>query len=295
MELLNLKDQNAPQVIKYLGAAQFLLSKVMQRWFWQRICIVLLPVLLAFLGLIFKQLAPLASWTGLLGTLVVVAFFDEQDSELRKTAIGALEVFDRKVLDIDWNKILLGNRPPEATIDEAFESYKSIDDTVSLITDFYPNLENRGSASEVRMRYQLRTVQLELKARMKYYEALKIVLLCSVFIGFIGALATNAQPLWLMTTIVTPLSPFLTWLAQEYAQQKKTAFQLKELSQQIDTAIGIAGTAKNDWYEDFQSQIYRLRSSAPIMPGKSMFGLKKALPKPKVRLLAETKPAVDDV
>ncbi len=283
MEQLELDKQNEVDVIQYLAAAEFWHFQCIKNWFWTRFVIVSIPVGLGCAALLFPSLSVWAGWFGIVSTLLVVMLFEEQDSELRRKANGALEFFERKVLSIPWNRILLGSKPDSIEITKGYMAYKLFDPDCSAIKNFFPVSKNAsGSAEALRLRYQLAAVRVEFKLRTGYCFRLKLVLLF-LLIGFAGlALAFNSKSVWFMSKIVIPLSPVVVCLLQEYAQHKRSAQQYKILTEQIELAIEILEAASNDWPMHFQDQIYRLRSSSPNMLSRSVFEFVSTLPKARI-------------
>ncbi|MEQ6290615.1 S-4TM family putative pore-forming effector [Vogesella sp. GCM10023246] len=230
------QKQELPENIELLAAQRNLYSKAKNIIGIQ----MLLSVPIAIGAAITTILKPeFKGYVALWGILVVVFdlfVFTPWVKNLRDNAARVQELFDTRVLGLDWNEISVGKKPELEMIHEEAQEHGLTDEEISGLRRWYPVAINEVPEIFGIILSQRSNVWWDARMRRKYTFAIHIILV-SIALGLIGyGLYEKKDIFEFLAYIIAPLvSTYVFGYRQmmEHGAAANRLDKLKEISEKI--------------------------------------------------------------
>lgn len=200
-------DQNEQKNLELLAAQRQLYSdaKIIQAI--QLGIVVIIPILLALIFAVFQEFKIWASLYGLCALLVDALVLDSVVQEKRKVAARIQELFDCKVLTLEWNNFCVGAKPDPETVSQASRSYLQHQSNFDALNNWYPQGLELLPYKLARLLCQRTNCWWDSDLRRKY-RAIIYVVLTVIFFGGIGVtIAAGASLQDFILMFLAPLLP----------------------------------------------------------------------------------------
>lgn len=205
------------------------------------------------------------------GILVVVFdlfVFTPWVKRLRDNAARVQEVFDVKVLGLDWNDISVGKRPDPESVHEEALKHGLTEEKVSSLRCWYPIITSKLPRTFGVIICQRSNVWWDSRTRRKYIFVIRVLLVC-IALGLIGyGLYERKDMFEFLAYIVAPLVPTYVFGYRhiiEHADAAERLDKLKDLSDKIwaDAAAGNNEANLMAKCRSLQDQIFDHRRKNP--------------------------------
>lgn len=262
--------QNAEPQLKLMRARQQTYANATGVLVFQLVLTVMVPVLSAIAGMIFQDIRPWTAGLALLITILDVSLLDRLQRQKLKLAAKFAEMFDNAVLDIPWNRFVAGKRPDHESIDAAASAWSRRKSDERLI-DWYPPAVGQARLYLARILCQRTNLWYDAKLRANYADWIRAAAFLIVAALFISAFAIGLTVYALVSTVLAPAAPLLTWAMREYFRQKDTAEAQDTLKADAEDLWERAKAGKCVEAEcaaqsrEFQNAIYIRRATSPLI------------------------------
>jgi hypothetical protein len=260
--------QEMPENIELLAAQRNIYSRAKNIIGFQ----MLLSVPIAICAAITTILKPeLKGYVALWGILVVVFdlfVFTPWVKKLRDNAARIQEVFDTKVLGLDWNEISVGKRPEPELVHEEAQKHSMNKEKIDGLKKWYPNIIDTVPEFCGIIISQRSNVWWDAIMRRKYALSVRVTLVF-IALGLIGyGLYEKKDMFEFLAYIVAPLaSTYVFGYRQmmEHSDAAERLDKLKELSEKIwsDAIAGKDAAALKLKCRALQDQIFEHRKKNP--------------------------------
>lgn len=268
--------ENQPRNIERLAAQKEMYFQAKRLFLWQFIITVFITVVLTFVGLALPYFGSTFDWNWVRGGYgVIVAVLDlflmsHFINQLRQKAASVQELFDCDVLDLEWNKECVGEKPlPEDIKKYADKHLRRVKNYNKLQTWYAATIsEVDGIAAKVICQRSNFSYDSAIRRSFLYGVvgiSIAIIIIC-LFIGLILNVGTRT----LVTAAALPVLPVLSFLgklAREHLTSMKNLDGLKSSVTSLWTEV-LSGTATNveTRLRRIQDKIYSNRKSSPLIP-----------------------------
>ena len=261
-------DQASPELVRLLRAREntYAAAKLTQGLFVA--ASVVLPVASAFLGK-FDELKPYFAVAGLMLLFLDVAWLDRLQKDRVKRGAKLQEDFDTKLMKLQWNRFVAGDRVLPEDVREA--STKQLPaKREEEIQSWYERCVGEVPLHFGRLICQRTNIHYDQRLRRRYGGWLLSVTSIVGAILFLVALAMDSKLSELVMSFAVPFTPVLTWALRENRKQLDTATSLERLQSEFQKSWteALAGASAGDLEvrsRQLQDAIYQHRASAPLV------------------------------
>jgi hypothetical protein len=177
------------------------------------------------------------------------------------------------VLDLPWNRLVAGRRADPEVIAGAAAKWARHKGDEKLL-DWYPPAVAKAPPHLSRIICQRTNLWYDATLRTHYGAWVRGVGLALVLALFFGACWAGLTVSLLVTNVLAPAAPILTWSMREYFRQKDTAEAQVTVKADAEALWDRAKTGQckvaecTDQSRELQNAIYTRRSTSPlIVPG----------------------------
>lgn len=262
------EKQELPENIELLAAQRNIYSRAKSIIGLQMI----LSVPIAIFAVIAAIVKPdLKGYVALWGILVVVFdlfVFTPWTKKLRDNAARIQELFDTKVLGLDWNEISVGKRPEPELIHEEASKHGMEEKYTSSLKRWYPVIVDNVPEIHGIIISQRSNVWWDARMRRKYTISIRVFLV-SIALGLIGyGLYEKKDMFDFLAYIVAPLASTYIFGYRQMMEHNDAADRLdklKELSEKIwsEALAGKDAAALKLKCRALQDQIFDHRKKNP--------------------------------
>lgn len=205
----------------------------------------------------------------LLSILVIIIndIFEKVVREKKEKAARYQELFDTKVLELDWNEDLCG--PKEKAMKHLRSTalkYKKKNASLENLKNWYPTVYSNVDIAAGRVMCQKVNTSWDSEVRNAYQKYLFILFFGSVVLLITVALVFNKTVFETLTSILVPLFPIGYFIYKRYAGNQNTIYQLEKVSDKAESLWErlIENSSRNLGIHSrkLQNEIYKHRSSA---------------------------------
>lgn len=258
--------QNEASSLEKLAAMRRAYSDAKNLFYIRTIFAVLIAIVFPYLDFQF----PKAGFWLALGAMGYL-FFDElflkkQQGKQKLTAAKIQESFDTEVLEIGWNKLLVGSRPDHEDIARYLSRIRG--DKFQNLMNWYPETIDQLPRDIARFACQRENVFWDAKLRRVFKGIIYFSIAGIVFtILSLNKDKTAAEAAISLATFL----PLIKLLWEEAMLHKEAASRLDRLKENLDAILNKAMDDKSVSSEEaihrqVQDEIFRNRSSAPFVP-----------------------------
>jgi hypothetical protein len=262
--------QNQEDQLKLLAAQRALYWKAKR---WVAFQIILTIVVIIALVVIGDQAAWWRPWGAIAGMLILFGdtlFFESIQKRLRRRAAKIQEVFDCKVLKLDWNEFFVGSCPDEEEVIEYETKYRDVDPEYSKLHDWY-SAEVGGIPLHIaRIICQRSNIRWDFKLRQRFGGIVLAFTITVVTALLAWGLVTHSS-LEDTILVLASLSPLLVWGGREFQKQRESAENLTRLRENVkevwDEIVKNKLTAEEckDKSRALQDALFDHRKNSPVV------------------------------
>ena len=263
------ETQLEPTQLKRLAAQRQLYSDAKLIQVFQIIFVVLPPILT---GLVAFDLIE-AVWAALSGIIFtcLLLFLESWKRSLKEKAAKIQELFDCKVLDLEWRNLLVGSELEIEIIEEYASKYKRKINRYNELENWYPIDVGKLPLHLGRIICQRANCWWDSRLRRRYATwvvcSVLFILTAIVFcLGIIGGLTFEEFVL----AVVNPLMPAIVLGRKQYKEHTESAMRLDKLKKYAEE---LWSKALNGWTPEvlaynsryLQDEIYNHRRTSPLI------------------------------
>lgn len=265
------EKQNEISQIECLAAQRSLYSKSKTILFIEIILAVPIVVLLSLISAIFPEILPWFALYGLIITTINYLILESIQKNYKKKAAQIQELFDCKVLELEWPFWKIPHRPDPEDIVSEVANYRKTHSDLGSLYNWYPSAIERLPLHKARIVCQRTNVWYNSTLHHRYSKVIFIIFVFfCILILCIGQLqGLNLEKIIL--GVVIPLSPALYWSIREIRSQRDAISDLDRLKDYAETLIDEIKkgeltpqiAAKKSRF--FQDEIYENRKNNPLI------------------------------
>lgn len=268
--------ENQPRNIERLAAQNEMYFCAKRLFLAQFIVTVVITVLLALVGLALPYLGGTLDWNwvrgayGIFAAIIDLFLLNHFINKLRQKAASVQELFDCDVLDLDWNKVCVGEKPqPEDIKKYADKHLKRVGSYKKLISWYAETIkEVEGEAAKVIC--QRSNFSYDSAIRRSFLFWLVGITIGILVVVLVVALIMNTGTRALVSMSLLPILPILTFLGK-LAKEHSTSLSNLESLRSIITSLWsdvLGGTATDVEISlrRIQDKIYLNRKGSPLIP-----------------------------
>ena len=266
-----IRTQNEQRHIEQLSAQKEIYSTAKGLFYAQCVIATLVPVLISTLQTIFPSATESFMWVfGLYSAnaSITEVILDRIITKLKNTAASIQEAFDCAVLGIEWNSVLVPEKPLLETIQRYHAQYTE-KKSVNKLYDWY-SIEIAEVQTNIGTVICQRTnCVYDFSIRKKYSAGMGIL----AVITFIVLLSTSAMtgltlPKFIVN-VIAPSIPIFMLAIRQYFANADSIDNLKSLKSLLEGAIlnaSIDSTISGQSIRQIQDKIYNNRTLSPLLP-----------------------------
>jgi hypothetical protein len=263
-----IQRQERPEHIELLAAQRNLYSRAKSIIGLQTILSVPVALCAAIATIVKPELKGYVALWGILVVVFDLFVFTPWVRKLRDNAARIQELFDSKVLGLDWNEISVGKKPEPELIHEEAKKHGMEDGKIAGLRNWYPVVVDKVPEVCGIIISQRSNVWWDARMRRKYALAVRVVLV-SVALGLIGyGLYEKKDMFEFLAYIVAPLASTYVFGYRQMMEHSDAADRLdklKELSERIwsDVLAGKDSAVLKLKCRTLQDQIFDHRKKNP--------------------------------
>ena len=260
--------------IERLAAQKEFYFQAKRLFFWQFCLTVIMTVLLTLLGVSLAYFGYNIDWfRGAYGVgiaFIDLLLFNTFLNQLRQKAASIQELFDCDVLDLKWNKVLVGDKPLNEDIKKYSDKHLRRVKSFDKLKDWYAVTIKEVNGIAAKIICQRSNFSYDYSMRRSFRNwvvggAIAIFILLALF-----ALFKDVTLRSFFLTVILPFMPVLTLSVKLYNDHTASIKNLESLKSYLTTlwSSALSGTAANleTDLRRVQDKIYLNRKSNPLIP-----------------------------
>lgn len=271
-----IERENLEKNIERLAAQKEMYFQAKRLFFLQFIVTVLITVLLTVAGLVLAYFGNAMDWNwvrgayGILAAVLDVFLLNHFISQLRQRAASIQELFDCDVLDLEWNKVCVGEKPsPEDIKKYADKHLKRVKSYDKLKTWYAQSIDQvDGPAAKVICQRSNFSYDSSIRRSFQYWVA--GISITTIVISLVMSLVLNASTRSLVAISFLPVLPMLTFLGKLIKEHNTSGKNLESLRSNISSlwtdVLGATARDVETTLRRVQDKIFLNRKSSPLIP-----------------------------
>ncbi|MEW8230331.1 MAG: S-4TM family putative pore-forming effector [Candidatus Thiodiazotropha endolucinida] len=260
--------QELPENIELLAAQRNIYSRAKNITGFQMILSAPVAICAAVTTIMRPELNGYIALWGILVVVFDLFVFTPWVTKLRENAARIQELFDTKVLGLDWNEISVGKRPDPELVHEEARKHGMDNEKVARLKQWYPIIINNVPETFGIIICQRSNVWWDARMRRKYTFSIRVILVSIVLVVIGYGLYEKKDMFDFLAYIVAPLMPTYIFGYRQMIQHSKAADRLdklKELSETIwsNALSGVDVTTLRLNCRTLQDQIFDHRKKNP--------------------------------
>lgn len=228
--------QDLPENIERLAAQRSIYSRAKNIIGLQMMLSVPIAICAAITTIVKPELKGYVALWGILVVVFDLFVFTPWVKKLRDNAARIQELFDTKVLGLDWNEISVGKRPEPELVHEEAEKHGMNEEKIAGLRKWYPIIIDTVPEICGIIISQRSNVWWDARMRRKYALSIRVILV-SISLGLIGyGLYEKKDMFEFLAYIVAPLAATYVFgyrQMMEHGDAADRLDKLKELSEKI--------------------------------------------------------------
>jgi SMODS-associating 4TM effector domain len=260
--------QDLPENIERLAAQRNIYSRAKNIIGLQMMLSVPIAICAAITTIVKPELKGYMALWGILVVVFDLYVFTPWVKKLRENAARIQELFDTKVLSLDWNEISVGKRPEPELVHEEAEKHGMNEEKIAGLRKWYPKIIDTVPEICGIIISQRSNVWWDARMRRKYALSIRVILV-SVALGLIGyGLYEKKDMFEFLAYIVAPLAATYVFgyrQMMEHGDAADRLDKLKELSEKnwSDAIAGNDAVTLKLKSRTLQDQIFDHRKKNP--------------------------------
>lgn len=231
-----IQRQEIPESIELLAAQRNLYSRAKNIIGLQMLLSVPIAICAAIITIVRPELKGHVAVWGLLVVVFDLFIFTPWVKRLRDSGARVQELFDTKVLGLDWNEIAVGKKPEREIVHEEAQKHGLTEGKIASLRKWYPVAIDKVPEIFGVIISQRSNVWWDARTRRKYSFSICIILVSIIF-GLIGYAVYEKKDMFeFLAYIVAPLvSTYVFGYRQmkEHSEAADRLDKLKEISEKI--------------------------------------------------------------
>jgi len=262
------KRQNTDDMLICLTAQRFLYSTAKKLFFWQLMLSTVIIILLSLFNL-YKDISWIIAAYGALIAIFDVTFWSSLIKKRKEKAAKIQELFDTSVLNINWNKTLVGEKPTYEEIIRYSEKYKKRHSDFGILKNWYSPKISKIQSDAVKIICQRSNCTYDYAIRDSFSNAIFIVLgimlLFLLVIGFVKGFTLQSFFLLVVFPLLPAIYLLLKTIKDNNASQKALD-DLRSITESLwnklllDNKIDVNLMAR-----EIQDKIFLNRKNSPLI------------------------------
>ncbi len=228
------QKQNTDNMLRCLAAQRFLYSSAKTLFFGQLIFSTIVVIILSVINL-YKDISWIIAAYGSIIAIIDVAFLSSLIKRRKERAAKIQELFDTFVLNIEWNDILVGDKPTNEEIHRYSEKYKEKHVDFNDLKNWYSPKISDIESSAAKIICQRSNCTYDYAIRDSFSNAILLILvITSLIIISIGLIkGFTLQNFFLL--FVFPLLPAILLFFKTVSENGVSKDSLDELRSEIES------------------------------------------------------------
>lgn len=262
------QNQELPENIELLAAQRNLYSRAKNIIGLQMMLSVPVAIGAAITTIVKPELKGYMALWGILVVVFDLFVFTPWVKKLRDSAARVQELFDTKVMGLDWNEISVGKKPEPELVHEEAKKHGLKDEDIAGLKQWYPVIIDEVPEIFGIIISQRSNVWWDCKMRRKYALFIRVLLVC-IALGLVGyGLYEKKDMFEFLAYIVAPLaSTYVFGYRQmmEHGDAAERLDKLRELAEKIwtEAKAGKDSASLKQKCRTLQDQIFDHRKKNP--------------------------------
>lgn len=262
------EKQNSLEMLICLAAQRQLYSTAKTLFLWQLILSTALVVVFSVSNLFINISWILAAYVFFIAIIDFILISPRIKKQKEKAA-KIQEIFDTTVLNIEWNDLLVGDKPSNEEIYRYSEKYKKKHLNFESLKNWYSHTVSKINSNAAKIVCQRSSCVYDYSIRESFSNAVLVVVLITLLLLLVVGLAKGLTLQNFFLLIALPFLPAITLLirtVKENNLSKETLNSLEKTAESIwnETLLGeeIDISRKS---RAFQDKIYLNRGNSPLI------------------------------
>lgn len=265
------QEQNTDTCIKYLASQKKIYNTGKLTFTTQVLIAVPIPIIISIIVPLLNNAEYNITWTFILYSIIatfIELFLEGKTCDLKKLAASIQELFDSKVLLIDWNSILIPKQPESEVI---FHYYNKFVKKYSLdkLYDWYPKEIESVKTNVATLLCQRVNCNYDFTLRKRYSNSILVLALITFIILFVISGIFDITLTSFVTNVLFPSLPVFVLAYKQIANNKDAIENLNDLKNLIESelrTVKITDCIDNYLIRQIQDKIYLKRINSPLVP-----------------------------
>lgn len=264
------QQQNESSAIDKLAAQRQLYTKAKIFFAWRVIASIAIAIIGPFLIAKFDASRSYVALFSIVYIIFDIIVLKKIESNTRDSAAKIQELFDIGLFNLEWNSVVLGNKPDMETICVNNEKYRKKNDA-KLLMNWYPSKIETIDIIPATLICQRSNIWWDVNLRKSYTWILSALLFISIATFLTISVVKNFD-IQKMLEYILPILPLLSILIEQIESQIATISKIESLKEKIESLIEAvinSGHKKSDLAKKIrtiQDEIYRHRKSCFSLP-----------------------------
>jgi hypothetical protein len=270
------EKENQPRNIERLAAQKEMYFQAKRLFFVQFIVTVLITVVLALIGLALPYLGSTIDWNwvrgiyGVLAAIIDLFLLNHFINQLRQKAAAIQELFDCDVLDLEWNKVCVGEKPQPEDVKKYADKHLNRVKNYDKLQTWYAETIKEVDGIAAKVICQRSNFSYDSTIRRSFQYWLVGITITILIATVLIALVMNASTRALVSMSLLPILPILTFLGKLAKEHSTSLKNLESLRSNITSLWSdvLSGSATNveTTLRRIQDKIYQNRKTSPLIP-----------------------------
>lgn len=285
-------NQNKDEPIKLLACQRVTYSQAKIYFYIQCILAIPIPIIISLVGKYYKIETDELAWIFSLYLIlngIGYLYFEKQIKHLKGVAAGIQELFDCRVLNIEWNSTLVSKKPSSEFIDnKSLEFFKTNDN--SKLLNWYSKKISPLNSNLSTLICQSTNCTYDAKFRKLVNFRLLLIALFTFLVILVVSAFNDLTLKSFFTNVLIPSLPVFLLAWKVYITNNENLQELIDISNKIDKHLSNKNINSNiDDIEirKIQDRIYHSRKSRNLLPDWVFFKFRKKLEKSMDYLVVE--------
>ena len=265
--------ENLPKNIERLAAQREIYYRAKQLFGLQLFLTIIVTLFLTIVGLVFSYFGLNIDWLrGIYGVLITFAdlFLINTLNKLRQKAAAIQESFDCDVLNLEWNKVIVGDEPLIEDVKKYSAKHLSRVKSFDELKNWYAETIAAVDGTAAKIICQRSNFSYDYAIRSNFLFAIAGGALTILILLISFALFENLTLRSFFLTVILPFMPVLTLSAKLYNDHNSSIKNLESLKSNLNTLWSsvLSGAAANSdaTIRQIQDKIFLNRKSNPLIP-----------------------------
>jgi len=268
------EKENQQKSIERLAAQKEVYFQAKRLFFWQFLVTTVMTAVLALLALVLLYFGRSIDWVrasyGIAVAFADLFLFAGFINFLKQKAATIQECFDCDVLELDWNQILVGDKPLAEDIKKYSDKHLLRVKNFDKLKNWYAETIKDVDGPAAKLICQRSNFAYDYAIRKSFLRSVIFGTIAVLLLVALCALIANVSSRSLVVTLALPILPILTFSGKLYSDHKGSIGNLESLRKTLSSVWSglLAGNPTNPetFLRQIQDKIYLNRKNSPLVP-----------------------------